>query len=150
MKEVWRDIDGYEGYYQVSNYGRVKSLGRNVYTADGRFHRYKKERIKIPKTTSDGYSAVTLSVNCHNKTFSVHSLVANAFLPKPKSDETLEINHKDTNRKNNHFTNLEWITHKDNVAYSVSLGNYNKVHAGEKNGRCVPVVVYDINGKQIY
>ena len=149
LKEIWKDIDGYEGYYQISNYGRVKSLGRNIYTTDGRFHRYKKEKIKIPKTTSDGYSAVTLSVNCHNKTFSVHSLVANAFLSKPKSDEVLEINHKDTDRKNNHFTNLEWVTHRENVAYSVSLGNYNKVHAGEKNGRCVPVAVYDMNGKQI-
>lgn len=147
--EIWKDIAGYEGYYQVSNLGRIKSLERDVYKNNGDFHRRKKEKIKIPKTTSDGYNAVTLSVNCNNKTFSVHSLVANAFLQKPKSDEILEINHKDTNRKNNHFTNLEWVTHKENIAHSVSLGNYNEVHAGEKNGRCVPVIVCTIDGEQV-
>lgn len=149
MREIWKDIDGYEGYYQISNLGRVKSLGRNIYNSNGKFQRYKKEKIKIPKTTSDGYSAVTLSINCHNKTFSVHSLVANAFLDKPVSNEPLEINHIDTNRKNNCVTNLEWITHKENIAHSVMLGNYNDVHAGEKNGRCVPVVVCSMDGKEL-
>lgn len=148
MKEIWRDIEGYEGYYQISNLGRVKSLERDVYKSNGDFHRRKKEKIKTPKITSDGYSAVTLSVDCNNRTFSVHSLVAHAFIPKPCSKESLEINHKDTNRKNNRMDNLEWVTHKENVAYSVSLGNY-YVHAGEKNGRCVPVIVCDMNGNEI-
>lgn len=146
---IWKDIKGYEGYYQISNYGRVKSLERDVFNSSGCFQRHKKEKIKVPKTTTDGYNAVTLSVDCHDKTFSVHSLVANAFIEKPSSDVVLDVNHKDTNRKNNFVDNLEWVTHKQNVSHSVLLGNYEKVHVGEKNGRCVPIVLCDMDGREI-
>lgn len=148
MQEIWKDIDGYEGYYQISNLGRVKSLSRKIYKSNGEFYRTKTEKIKVPKTTKDGYNAITLSVNCKNKTFSIHSLVANAFIVKPNSKDFLEINHIDANRKNNNVDNLEWVTHKENVAHSVALGNYNG-HNGEKNGRCVPVTVYTIDGKKV-
>nr|DAH15328.1 MAG TPA: homing endonuclease [Caudoviricetes sp.] len=148
MQEIWKDIKGYEGYYQISNLGRVKSLSRKTYKSSGEFHRTKKERIKVPKTTKDGYNAVTLSVNCKDKTFSVHSLVANAFITKPDSKKPLEINHIDTNRKNNCADNLEWVTHEENVAHSVALGHYS-VHSGEKNGRCVPVTVCTMDGDEV-
>ena len=141
--EIWKPIIGYEGYYEISNYGRVKSLSRPVYKKDGSFHRYKKETIKCPKLTTDGYLAITLSVNGDNKTFLIHRLVASAFIDKPdKNNEELEVNHKDLNRRNNYYENLEWISHKDNVVYSANLGQY-YVHSGVNNGRCVSVNVYD-------
>lgn len=70
MEEIWKDIDGYEGYYQISNLGRVKSLGRNIYRkSDGKFSRYKPESIKIPVCNTDGYPSIKLCVNGENKTY---------------------------------------------------------------------------------
>lgn len=148
MKEIWKNINGYEGYYQVSNLGRIKSIERDVYKSNGKIHLHKKERIKKPKHTKDGYLSVTLSVNSHDKTFTVHSLVANAFITKPQSNESLEINHIDTNRKNNVVSNLEWVTHAQNVKHSAILGKYRN-NSGEKNGRCVPVTVCCMDGSEI-
>lgn len=143
MKEVWKDITGYEGYYQISNLGRVKSLERDVYSKDGLFRRHKEETIKIPKKKQDGYLCVTLSVNGKNKTFSVHVLVATAFVEKPLSDERLEVNHIDMNRTNNCAWNLEWVTHKDNVRHSSAVGKYSVSKIGTKNGRSVPIRIVD-------
>ena len=129
--EVWKDIKGYEGYYQVSNYGRIKSLARPIYKKDGSFYRFKRETIKSNKTTSDGYYSITLSVNGHDVTKAVHILVAEAFVTKPCSDIPLEVNHIDTDRKNNYYKNLEWVTHRDNVLHSASLGRYQRY--GDRN-----------------
>lgn len=130
--EVWKDIEGYEGYYQISNLGRVKSLARMVYDSSGNAIRFKPENIKKNKVSTDGYEIITLSVNNHNKTINIHILVANAFVEKPSSLEPLEVNHKDMNRRNNVSSNLEWVTHKDNVAYSRDKGKY-KNKAGKQN-----------------
>lgn len=124
--EVWKDVKGYEGYYQVSNYGRIKSLARPVYKKDGSFHRFKKESIKSNKINSDGYYATTLSVNGHDVTRAIHILVAEAFVPKPDSDVPLEVNHIDTDRKNNYYKNLEWVSHHENVLHSAALGRYQR------------------------
>ena len=149
MEEIWKDIKGYEGYYMISNLGRVKSLERDVYRKDGKISYHKKEKIKIPKTTTDGYNAVVLSVNGISKTFSVHFLVADAFLSdKPNSTVKYEINHIDTNRKNNCANNLEWVSHLKNIQHSVTLGHYN-CHSGNNNGRCVPIAVYTLDNKFI-
>ena len=128
MKEIWKDITGYEGYYQISNIGRVKSLARPVYNKDGCVQRYKPETIKKNKVTPDGYYHITLSVNCINKTFRIHRLVAQEFIPNP--DNLPEVNHKDFDRKNNCVDNLEWCTHEDNVNSSVKEGHYSECHAG--------------------
>ena len=147
--EIWKDIEGYIGYYQISNYGRVKSLSRPIYfTESGLFHRMKKETIKTPKPTKDGYLSVTLSVNGNDKNYLIHRLVAEAFINKPNTDDYLEVNHKDMNRKNNHVENLEWTTHQINVKYSAQAGKY-CCHEGNKNGRCRPVDVYDQSENKI-
>lgn len=143
MEEIWKDIDGYEGYYQISNFGRVKSLARFVFNKDGSLQRFKKETIKSPKLDKDGYLKVTLSVNGNNKTFPIHRLVANAFLQNGNSE--LEVNHIDLNRKNNRIDNLEWVTHVDNVRHSVSQGKY-QCHSGSNNGRSKPMIVYNLDG----
>lgn len=98
--EVWKDIKGYEGLYQVSNFGRVKSL-----------FRYKKI-LKLCKSES-GYLCVNLYKNKKMKRITVHRLVAENFINKP----TLEVNHKDGNKENNFISNLEWVTTKENIIH---------------------------------
>ena len=112
--EIWKDITGYEELYQISNYGRVRSLDR--YDSMGRF----KEGIML-KTydNGNGYKKITLYKNGLCKTFSVHRLVAIAFIP---NDNNLpQINHKDENPSNNHVDNLEWCTNE----YNSNYGNHN-------------------------
>lgn len=130
--EIWKDIYGYERYYKISNYGRVKSLVRDIYRRNGIFSRHKPENIKSPVKNADGYLSVKLCKDGKNKTICIHILVANAFLEKPNSICALEVNHIDTNRENNCVENLEWCTHKENILHSSALGHY-KNKCGEKN-----------------
>ena len=106
MEELWSDIDGYEGLYQVSNLGRVKSLNYN---------KTGKERMLKPGTDGFGYLFVILYKNRNQRLFKVHRLVANAFIPNP--DVKPEVNHKDEDKTNNCLTNLEWMTSKENNNY---------------------------------
>lgn len=115
MIEEWKDIEGFEGLYQVSNLGRVKSLERKV-NADfnlGKTHIYK-EKILKPYKEARGYLKVTLYNNGKKKKFKVHKLVLEAFVGKSE----LTINHKDENKMNNNLNNLEYMTNKNNVRYS--------------------------------
>ena len=107
-KEVWRDIVGYEGLYQVSNLGRVKSLPK---------YHYKYEKIlSLTVNKRDGRISVMLSKSpTERKRFSVHRLVAIAFLDNPHNYP--EINHRDENPQNNRVNNLEWCTRKYNMSY---------------------------------
>lgn len=108
MEEVWKDIEGYEGLYQVSNLGRVKSLARK----DGLY--MMSERIK-KQHISNHYYAIGLNKKGVFKTMHVHRLVAKTFLPNP--DNLPQVNHKDENKLNNRVDNLEWCTAKYNVNY---------------------------------
>ena len=104
--EEWRDITGYEGKYQVSNLGRVKSLN---------YRRTGKDKVLKQLKNPQGYLAATLYRDGKSKKFLIHRLVAQAFLPN--LDELPEINHKDENKKNNCVDNLEWCTSKYNKNY---------------------------------
>ena len=104
MKEIWKDIKNYEGLYQISNFGRIKSF-------------YKHKNGKILKTEiRNTYEVIQLIKNKKRKSFQIHRLVAEAFL-KNKNNLPI-INHKDFNRLNNNVENLEWCTQKHNVNYS--------------------------------
>lgn len=105
MEEVWKDVVGYEGLYQVSNLGRVKSLKSN--------------QLLKPKIAKDGYVQIVL-YNNNRKTLYIHRLVASAFLDNPK--DKAEVNHIDNNPSNNRLDNLEWVTHKENMEWSVKQG----------------------------
>lgn len=113
MIEVFRDIPGYEGLYQVSNLGNVKSLGNG----DNNNNVGKERMLKLRKD-KDGYLTVFLSIHNYKKLHKVHRLVALAFLPNPNNYP--QINHKDKNRSNNNVDNLEWCTAQYNADYSVS------------------------------
>lgn len=108
--EVWKDVLGYEGLYQVSNKGNVYSVGRRdaLGRECGGF-------TLSPKLRKDGYLLVSLSKNGIKKNKYIHRMVAEAFILNPKS--FLEVNHKDENKKNNELSNLEWCTPSYNVNY---------------------------------
>ena len=101
--ETWKAIAGYEGIYEVSDQGRVKSL------------KHGKEKILKPQKDTGGYLQVYLCKDGQKKTSLVHRLVAESFIQNPNNLET--INHKDEDKTNNTVTNLEWMSQKDNLNY---------------------------------
>ena len=109
--EEWRDVKGYEGYYQVSNCGRVKSLDRTIQTWHG--HRTIRGKIKSPSFNRDGYLVLSLSKHGIGKGFLVSRLVALHFIPNP--DNLPEVLHIDNMPSNNYVTNLKWGTHQQNI-----------------------------------
>lgn len=106
--EIWRDIEGTDGKYQVSNYGRVMSLQR------------KNPHIMPQTIQQTGYKAVMLWLNNKAMCCKVHRLVIEAFKPNP--DHLPTINHIDGNKLNNHIDNLEWSTYQDNMRHAVRTG----------------------------
>lgn len=114
-KEIWKDIPNYEGYYQVSNLGRVKSIPRKIRNNDGFF--ISKERILRQNSRDGKYLNLMLYKSNVYKTFRVHTLVAMAFLGYDNSKERkLVIDHIDNNGKNNHVSNLQITTQRINTA----------------------------------
>ena len=106
MIEEWRDIKGYEGLYQVSNTGKVRSLN---------YHLTGKTKILRPAKSKKGYLQLHLSKNGQVTNFKVHRIVADTFLSNPLN--LTEINHKDENKTNNNVDNLEWCSREYNVNY---------------------------------
>ena len=104
---MWRPIKGYEGLYEISNKGRVKSLAR-YYKAFGYRKIIIEEKIMSPVESPQGYYQIGLSKEGAKKHVQIHRLVAQAFIPNPQSLPF--INHKDENKKNNCVDNLEWCT----------------------------------------
>lgn len=116
--EEWMNIEGYEGLYQVSNEGRVKSLQREIVYKDGR-KKVLEEKILRNILSDLGYYHVMLSKDGVPKRYKVHRLVAKAFIPNPNNLPI--INHKDENPKNNVVDNLEWCTQGYNVRYGTMI-----------------------------
>lgn len=127
MQELWLPIEGYEGYYEVSNMGRVKSLSRPVENSQ----RNVKEKFNKFHLKRDGYHSVLLSKNKIKKTIQLHRLVAKAFLPNPENKRV--VNHIDGNKLNNCISNLEWVSSREN-----SCHYYRNINTG------TPVGVYKL------
>ena len=119
--EIWKDIPNYEGYYQASNLGRIKSL---LFQNNLNNKKYKREKILKPKVTKDNCSRVELWKDGKHKTYLTYRLVALTFLGKPK--EGMTVNHKDGNRLNNNIDNLEWCTRKENIQHAYRTGLYKR------------------------
>lgn len=101
QEEIWKEINDYENIYQISNYGNVRNIKTN----------------RILKSNIRGmYLAIGLWNKSEGKNVRIHNLVASAFVPNPENKT--EINHIDGNKLNNHFSNLEWCTHKENIQHA--------------------------------
>ena len=112
-EEIWKDIEGYEGIYQVSSFGRVRSLDRYIQP----YTHFCRGRILKPRKRPT-YLSVKLSNEGILKCMYVHRLVAHAFIPNPNN--LSDINHKDEDKTNNRVDNLEWCTHKYNINYGTA------------------------------
>ena len=135
MSEIFKDVTGYEGLYEVSNEGNVKSLGND---------KYRKEKILKPTANSSGYLQVCLYKDGNRKHHHVHRLVANAFIDNP--DNLPQVNHKDERPTNNFVfvnedgtvdydkSNLEWCT----CGYNINYGTHNQRVAEAKRGKPCP------------
>lgn len=128
MEEIWKDKKDYEGHYQVSNCGRVKSI------------KFGKEKILKLIKDKEGYLQVTLCKNNIKKVYKVHRLVAEVFLDNP--DNLPQVNHKDEDKTNNNVENLEWCDRLYNVRYGTGIERRSKK-------RSKPVLQYDLNGNLI-
>lgn len=129
MIEQWLSVPNYDGYYEVSNLGNVRSVrysqsGEVIYS-----------RTLQPSTKERGYLGVVLSKQSDTKNHLVHRLVAMAFLPNPK--HLIAVNHIDGNKTNNNVTNLEWCTDRDNLLHAYKIGL--------KKGNCKAVVCVETN-----
>lgn len=139
MQEIWKDIEGYEGHYKVSNTGKIKSLERNVnHSYSGTIR--KKERILKIKINQNGYANVCLCLNGISNYQRIHRLVAYAFL-KNKNNKR-EVNHIDGNKLNNNINNLEWCTRSENLKHAFATGLHinkssKKVNQYSKNGKFI-------------
>lgn len=126
MKEVWKDVKGYEGLYRVSNFGRIWScrFGREI----------------SPAKSTDGYYQIRFYVNKSKKLFSVHRLVAMHFIPNPENKA--QVNHKDGNVENNRVDNLEWATQSENLQHAALVLKRNFGNKPPKRIRCVETGEY--------
>lgn len=130
MTEIWKNIKGYEGLYQVSDIGRVRSLDRYVDRLDHKI--FKRGTILKQGTHKQGYKLVYLSKDNLSKTVKVHRLVALAFIDKPKGKNT--VNHINSIKYDNRVENLEWLTQGENVSHAVREG---LMHKGSSSGNSV-------------
>nr|DAZ10845.1 MAG TPA: homing endonuclease [Caudoviricetes sp.] len=120
MKEIWKDVPNYEGIYQVSNLGRIKSL---YFTSNIYKKKFYKEKILKPKRGKDNNLRIELWKDKKHKTVLLHRLIATTFLEN-LIDTNMTVNHKNGNRLDNRVENLEWLSRADNIRYGFQNGQY--------------------------
>lgn len=159
--EIWKDIKGYEGLYQISNYGRVKALEKLI-KAGIRNNGFvkRKEKIKKIQINELGYCHTSLGKYGKSYNVNIHKLVAEAFLDRkdfkymPDEDPTqvdlekLEVNHKDENPSNNNVDNLEWCTRSYNINYGTRNQKVSENMIRNKR-YAKPVIQYNMNWEVI-
>jgi len=144
-EEIWKDVKGYEGFYKVSNMGRVKSLEREVLYSNGRIHKYG-ERILSTFTNKKGYITVCLCKNGVCKVKRLHQVVLSAFYDRPQGMDS--INHKDENKANNRLDNLEYCTSEYNLNYGTRAERISRKQINDKN-RSTKVCQYTKEGQLV-
>lgn len=141
MEEIWKNVEGYNGRYQISNQGRVKSVAR--YSCQ---NHYLSEKILSIDHDGSGYPNVMLYIDGKRKHEKIHRLVAKAFVENPRNLK--EVDHIDTNKDNNVYTNLRWVTHSENHLNPLTVARKRQYMTGFKfsaekiKKQCVPIGVY--------
>lgn len=146
MNEIWKDIQDYEGLYQVSNLGNIKSLHFGAKANHPNWKLQQEKNLK-PRIATSGYYRVELYKSHTKKYFYVHRLVATAFIANPQNKT--EVNHIDGNKLNNHIENLEWNTKSENIRHSFKTGLHVSPMQGRKGSKSPfskPVIQYDLSG----
>jgi hypothetical protein len=144
--EIWKDIIGFEGRYQISNHGNVKSLSRTIIRKDG-FISSVKDRILKFRVCKFGYNSVHFYLNEKEYSYKVHRLVAIAFLNKRKDSH--QVNHKDGDKKNNYYSNLEWVSNRENVSHHKVKRKKSSKYLGVTKHRKKWLAQVYVNGKHI-
>lgn len=126
MKEIWKSIKGYEGYYEVSNHGNVRTVTRFISNSGKHGMWYKSRSLKF-NVDKDGYNTVALQKDGKVKRVKVHRVVLSTFT----DDNDMQVNHIDGNKSNNHVNNLEWVTCSENIKHAFNIGL--KTQVGSKN-----------------
>lgn len=124
IEEVWKDIEGYEGLYQISNTGKVKSLGRKGVDRIGRKYSFPEKVIKFTIGTSGYPTTHLVSEDSIRETIMIHRIVAKTFIPNHENKH--DVNHIDGNKQNNLLSNLEWMTRSENINHSYKIGTHKK------------------------
>lgn len=147
MKELWRSLPNYENFYEISNFGKIRSKG-------GRAGNYIARELK-QKKNRDGYLYFRLNNEISKqRLFSAHRAVAITFIPNLENKS--QVNHIDFDRHNNHVSNLEWVTPKENAAHKFASGRHRGGKVGGRKGTKFGIVGYKQGmtatkeGKKIY
>lgn len=118
--ELWADVPGYEGLYAISNFGRAKAYAKTYFCGNYPVKRTKEEHLMKQGVHRDGYMKIPVIKNGKSGQFLAHRLVAQLFILNPANKK--EVNHKDGNKSNNHYSNLEWSTRSENIQHAFDTG----------------------------
>lgn len=132
--EIWKEVKGFEGYYEVSNLGNVRSIDRVIYDSVRNCNRKMKGRLLVIRDNGHGYKGVMFCKNHKLYNKYVHIMVAEAFIPNPNNYTT--VNHKDEDKSNNNVNNLEWCTQYYNNEYGTRKKRWYETRI--KNGTIDP------------
>ena len=150
-KELWKDIPNYEGLYQVSNLGNIKSLPKYSYRECGKVHCFYKEKILVKSINIHGYIWIALYKNRHRKIYKLHQLVAMAFLNhKPDGTQKIVVDHINDIKSDNRLQNIQLITQRENAFKTQGKGSskHKGVSLCKRTNKFVSQI--RINGKQTF